>query len=129
MSDLPGLDLDAFRRWYDGVRPGEIDGDLSGELIAGGKSNLTYVVTDGSSDWIVRRPPRALGHDNNLPALRHLNLGAQQHASQGFRPSRALDRDHSELVDEPAEKGDPGQLLFQDHRRIIQQRQNRKRLP
>ena len=60
MSDLPGLDLDAFRRWYDGVRPGEIDGDLSGELIAGGKSNLTYVVTDGSSDWIVRRPP--LGH-------------------------------------------------------------------
>ena len=60
MSDLPGLDLDAFRRWYDGRRPGEIAGDLSGELIAGGKSNLTYVVTDGTSDWIVRRPP--LGH-------------------------------------------------------------------
>ena len=55
MSDspsLPGLDLDAFRRWYDGVRPGEIAGDLSGELIAGGKSNLTYTVTDGASDWI-----------------------------------------------------------------------------
>ena len=60
VSDLPGLDLDAFRRWYDGERPGEIAGDLSGELIAGGKSNLTYVVTDGTSDWIVRRPP--LGH-------------------------------------------------------------------
>jgi len=60
MSDLPGLDLDAFRRWYDDVRPGEIAGDLSGELIAGGKSNLTYVVTDGASEWIVRRPP--LGH-------------------------------------------------------------------
>jgi aminoglycoside phosphotransferase (APT) family kinase protein len=60
MSDLPGLDLDAFRRWYDAQRPGEITGDLSGELIAGGKSNLTYVVTDGSSEWIVRRPP--LGH-------------------------------------------------------------------
>jgi len=60
MSDLPGLDLDAFGRWYDDVRPGEIAGDLSGELIAGGKSNLTYVVTDGASEWIVRRPP--LGH-------------------------------------------------------------------
>ena len=60
MSDLPGLDLDAFRRWYEDVRPGEIAGDLSGELIAGGKSNLTYVVTDGASEWIVRRPP--LGH-------------------------------------------------------------------
>jgi len=60
VSDLPGLDLETFRRWYDGERPGEIAGDLSGELIAGGKSNLTYVVTDGTSDWIVRRPP--LGH-------------------------------------------------------------------
>ncbi len=60
MSDLPGLDLDAFRRWYDAERPGEINGDLSGELITGGKSNLTYDVTDGSSHWIVRRPP--LGH-------------------------------------------------------------------
>jgi aminoglycoside phosphotransferase (APT) family kinase protein len=60
VTDLPGLDLDAFRRWYDGVRPGEIAGDLSGELIAGGKSNLTYTVTDGTTDWIVRRPP--LGH-------------------------------------------------------------------
>ena len=57
---MPGLDLDAFRRWYDGERPGEIDGDLSASLIAGGKSNLTYEVTDGASWWIVRRPP--LGH-------------------------------------------------------------------
>jgi len=60
MSDLPGLDLDAFRRWYDGERPGEVSGDLTGDLIAGGKSNLTYEVTDGASWWIVRRPP--LGH-------------------------------------------------------------------
>ena len=60
MSDLPGLDLDTFRRWYDGERPGEIAGELSGQLIAGGKSNLTYEVTDGASWWIVRRPP--LGH-------------------------------------------------------------------
>ena len=59
-SDLPGLDLAAFRRWYDAQRPGEVQGELSGQLIAGGKSNLTYEVTDGTSWWIVRRPP--LGH-------------------------------------------------------------------
>jgi aminoglycoside phosphotransferase (APT) family kinase protein len=59
-GDLPGLDLSAFRSWYDAQRPGEIAGELSGELIAGGKSNLTYAVSDGSRDWIVRRPP--LGH-------------------------------------------------------------------
>src|SRR3954464_15733008 len=59
-EDVPGLDLCRFREWYDGERPGEIDGELSAHLLAGGKSNLTYEVTDGSSWWIVRRPP--LGH-------------------------------------------------------------------
>ena len=59
-SDVPGLDLDTFRSWYDGQRPGEIGGELRARLIAGGKSNLTYEVTDGSSWWIVRRPP--MGH-------------------------------------------------------------------
>src|SRR5215217_8158509 len=59
-EDVRGLDLVAFRRWYDATRPGEIDGDMSAEMIAGGKSNLTYVVTDGGREWIVRRPP--LGH-------------------------------------------------------------------
>ena len=61
MSDeVPGLDLERFREWYDGQRPGEIQGELSATLITGGKSNLTYEVTDGAFSWIVRRPP--LGH-------------------------------------------------------------------
>ena len=47
-TDIPGLDLAAFRRWYDGQRPGEIAGDLRGRVIAGGRSNLTYEVTDGT---------------------------------------------------------------------------------
>ncbi len=59
-DETPGLDLAAFRAWYDGQRPGEIAGELSGRVIAGGRSNLTYEVTDGASWWIVRRPP--LGH-------------------------------------------------------------------
>jgi aminoglycoside phosphotransferase (APT) family kinase protein len=50
---LPGLDLAKLRN-----RLG--DGPLSAELIKGGRSNLTYVVTDGASSWVVRRPP--LGH-------------------------------------------------------------------
>jgi aminoglycoside phosphotransferase (APT) family kinase protein len=60
LNDTPGLDLDAFRTWYDGQRPGEIAGELRARVIAGGRSNLTYEVTDGDSWWIVRRPP--LGH-------------------------------------------------------------------
>ncbi len=59
-SEVPGLDLTAFRGWYDAQRPGEIAGELSARVIPGGRSNLTYEVTDGTSWWIVRRPP--LGH-------------------------------------------------------------------
>jgi aminoglycoside phosphotransferase (APT) family kinase protein len=51
----PGLDLERFARWFPFT-----DGQLEAKLIAGGKSNLTYIVSDGSHEWIVRRPP--LGH-------------------------------------------------------------------
>lgn len=55
-----GLDLTAFHRWYDARRPGDLGPDLRAALIAGGKSNLTYTVSDGTTTRIVRRPP--LGH-------------------------------------------------------------------
>jgi aminoglycoside phosphotransferase (APT) family kinase protein len=60
MTDLPGLDIERFAAWFDGARPGEIGGPLDGKLIAGGRSNLTYQVSDGTRSWVVRRPP--LGH-------------------------------------------------------------------
>ncbi|MGN6250797.1 MAG: phosphotransferase family protein [Marmoricola sp.] len=60
MSEAPpGLDLDRLGGWFDRHIDG-VDGPLTATLIAGGKSNLTYVVGDGARDWIVRRPP--LGH-------------------------------------------------------------------
>lgn len=34
-----------------------VAGDLTLELISGGKSNLTYRVTDGTHRWVARRPP------------------------------------------------------------------------
>ena len=40
--------------------PGAVAGPLDGRLIPGGKSNLTFDVSDGVNHWIVRRPP--LGH-------------------------------------------------------------------
>lgn len=59
MTDLPGLDLNALATWLDAAHPGLRVGDLSGEVIAGGKSNLTYRVSDGTSTWALRRPPLA----------------------------------------------------------------------
>ena len=48
-----GLDLDALAAFLG-------RGPLTAELIAGGRSNLTYLVRDAERGWIVRRPP--LGH-------------------------------------------------------------------
>jgi aminoglycoside phosphotransferase (APT) family kinase protein len=56
----PGLDPEQLRAYLDRVRPGLVSGPLSARLIEGGRSNLTYVVTDGTGQWVVRRPP--LGH-------------------------------------------------------------------
>lgn len=35
------------------------EGPLTADLIAGGRSNLTFRLTDGASSWVMRTPPRA----------------------------------------------------------------------
>ncbi|MFD6953430.1 acyl-CoA dehydrogenase [Nocardiopsis sp. TSRI0078] len=59
-EELPGLDPERLRAYLDEAVPGLVSGPLEGRVVAGGKSNLTYVVTDGTGSWVVRRPP--LGH-------------------------------------------------------------------
>ena len=56
----PGLDLDRLHGLLERERPGLVRGPLTGRLIEGGRSNLTYAVSDGTARWVVRRPP--LGH-------------------------------------------------------------------
>ncbi|MCB5169727.1 phosphotransferase family protein [Streptomyces bambusae] len=55
-----GLDPVRLRAHLEQERPGLTAGPLTGRLIEGGRSNLTYEVTDGVRRWVVRRPP--LGH-------------------------------------------------------------------
>ncbi|MER6300456.1 phosphotransferase family protein [Kitasatospora sp. NPDC001539] len=59
-ADPPGLDLARLRAHLDRELPGTVQGPLRADLIEGGRSNLTYVLTDGASRWVLRRPP--LGH-------------------------------------------------------------------
>jgi aminoglycoside phosphotransferase (APT) family kinase protein len=59
-DDPPGLDLARLRAHLDEQAPGLVNGALSAEMVEGGRSNLTYIVGDGESRWVVRRPP--LGH-------------------------------------------------------------------
>lgn len=58
MSGLSPAGLDAVgqRLREAGVA---VAGPLRADLIAGGRSNLTYRVSDGSSRWVLRTPPRA----------------------------------------------------------------------
>ncbi len=51
---MKGLDLARLRTFLGSER------ELTGEMFAGGRSNLTYAVTDGEQRWVLRRPP--LGH-------------------------------------------------------------------
>jgi aminoglycoside phosphotransferase (APT) family kinase protein len=53
MTGPQGLDLDRLRAFLN-------TGELTATMFAGGRSNLTYAITDGRNRWVLRRPP--LGH-------------------------------------------------------------------
>ncbi|MGW1975165.1 phosphotransferase family protein [Streptomyces sp. NPDC001889] len=59
-SPTPGLNPTRLRHHLDLHHPGLARGPLRARLVQGGRSNLTYSVTDGTTRWVVRRPP--LGH-------------------------------------------------------------------
>ena len=56
----PGLPLAALEEHLRTALPGLLHGPVSAQLVAGGRSNLTYLLTDGQQRWVLRRPP--LGH-------------------------------------------------------------------
>jgi len=61
-TDPPGLTLDSLLQWMSSNISGVDDSaKLQTTLLAGGRSNISYKLTDASgSSWVLRRPP--LGH-------------------------------------------------------------------
>ncbi|WP_432836584.1 phosphotransferase family protein [Dactylosporangium sp. CA-092794] len=57
MTTPPGLDLSRLAQYLDDKAPGLVDPPLTAELVAGGRSNLTYIINEV---FVLRRPP--LGH-------------------------------------------------------------------
>jgi aminoglycoside phosphotransferase (APT) family kinase protein len=55
----PGIDVEALAAYLAGG-PVLAQGPLTASLVTGGRSNLTYLVTDGVDTVVLRRPP--LGH-------------------------------------------------------------------
>lgn len=59
---LPGLNQDALTRWLVEQVPA-MTPPITFSLVAGGRSNLTYRLTDANGQrWVLRRPP--LGHES-----------------------------------------------------------------
>ncbi|MDY6998153.1 MAG: phosphotransferase family protein [Actinomycetota bacterium] len=56
MTDLEGLDLAALDRHLADAGIAR-SGELRAELVSGGRSNLTFLVSDDASRWVLRRPP------------------------------------------------------------------------
>jgi aminoglycoside phosphotransferase (APT) family kinase protein len=56
VTDLLPEQLTALRRFLAACGE-DVNGDLRSELMLGGRSNLTYRLTDGRSVWVLRRPP------------------------------------------------------------------------
>ncbi|MBW3537719.1 MAG: phosphotransferase family protein [Actinobacteria bacterium] len=68
-SELPGIDVERLSGWLDDNVAG-FEGPFDFQLIAGGRSNLTYRVMDSSKrSFVLRRPPvsdvLATAHDMN----------------------------------------------------------------
>jgi aminoglycoside phosphotransferase (APT) family kinase protein len=59
-DDPPGLSREALAGYLAEHRPDLATGPLRATHIAGGRSNLTYIVSDGATEYVLRRPP--LGH-------------------------------------------------------------------
>lgn len=59
-ADPPGLDTARLTTYLRAGWPGVDVGDLRATLVTGGRSNLTYVITHESGEFVLRRPP--LGH-------------------------------------------------------------------
>ncbi|MGV0633663.1 phosphotransferase family protein [Mycolicibacillus trivialis] len=56
MTTHEGLDLAALDRHLRDIGVAR-SGDLRAELITGGRSNLTFLIADDTSRWVLRRPP------------------------------------------------------------------------
>ncbi|MFJ9179243.1 phosphotransferase family protein [Streptomyces sp. NPDC102360] len=55
-ATVVGIDVPSLRRYFERHVP-ECAGPLDIELLHGGRSNLTYRVSDGTHRWVLRRPP------------------------------------------------------------------------
>ncbi|MFD0112536.1 phosphotransferase family protein [Streptomyces sp. NPDC058320] len=103
-SALPGLDLTVLAAFLKRSCIA-VQGDLYGRLLAGGRSNLTYLVGDDTHRWVLRRPP--LGHV--LPTAH--DMRREYRAIAALSPSQVPVPEPVLCCDDPAVLGAPFYLM------------------
>ncbi len=91
-----GLDLSKLGGYLAYHRPGLLTGTLSSTLLAGGRSNLTYAVSDGQRELVLRRPPLA-----HVQASAH-DMGREYRVISALGPTD-VPVPHTELLCQDAE--------------------------
>ncbi|BBX75467.1 phosphotransferase family protein [Mycobacterium shinjukuense] len=94
---LDGLNLAALDKYLSSLGI-ERNGELRGELISGGRSNLTFRVYDDATSWLVRRPPlHGLTPSAHDMAREYRVVAALQHTPVPVARTIALCADDSVL--------------------------------
>jgi aminoglycoside phosphotransferase (APT) family kinase protein len=96
-----GLDLDALRTFIDAEVEGGTAGHLSAHLLSGGKSNLTYEISDGHRTWVLRRPPLGLVLPTAHDMSREFTVIRALHGSGVPAPSAVVLAVTSRVLDAP----------------------------
>jgi aminoglycoside phosphotransferase (APT) family kinase protein len=86
---VPGLDLTRVAPHLVEASGGALSGELSATVIAGGRSNLTYLVTGETGRVVVRRPPLGLVLPSAHDMVREYRVTAAL-CSAGFPVARPL---------------------------------------
>src|SRR6516164_3620174 len=58
MNALTPGELEQLRRFLNEAGE-DVSGDLSSELLTGGRSNLTFLLRSEARAWVLRRPPKS----------------------------------------------------------------------
>jgi aminoglycoside phosphotransferase (APT) family kinase protein len=122
MIDPPGLDVARLQSYLQRERPGLLGSTISAELFDGGRSNLTYALTDGETEMVLRRPP--LGH---VLATAH-DMGREYRMQRGLARTRVPVPRTVLVCDDPAIIGAPFYLMEMVHGMVYRSAADTSRL-
>ena len=122
MNDLPGLDVARLQSYLQRQRPGLLGSKVSAELFDGGRSNLTYALTDGETEIVLRRPP--LGH---VLATAH-DMGREYRMQRGLARTAVPVPRTVLMCDDPAIIGAPFYLMELVHGTVYRSSEDTSRL-